>query len=168
MLENSSENSARVIIVPDRQGQEYRLQVNGDEDSYFIAKLLYRNSEVVRLEGVFYRPDKLVIGDIIIHSDVIHAPPHLGAAFLRLLVKPKPIDYRRRGLGTHLLQFAIKKARQRGIKQIYGSLTQEDINNNPNLVKWYKKYGFEILPPSQENIENAVFGISLDLGEKSN
>jgi hypothetical protein len=29
--------------------REYRLQVNGDEDSYFIAKLLYRNSEVGKL-----------------------------------------------------------------------------------------------------------------------
>ena len=162
MLESSSKNSDR-IIVRDRQGREYRLQVNGDGDSYLIAKLLYRNSEVGRLECVLSPPDKLMIGDIIIRDDVIHAPPHLGAAFLRLLVKPKPMDYRRMGLGTHLLQFAIKKARQGGIKQICGSLTQEDINNNPNLVKWYKKHGFEIVPPSQENIENAVFGISLDL-----
>jgi len=76
-----------------------------------------------------------MIGDIIIHSDVIHAPEYLGAALLRLLVEPQPIDYCRRGLGTHLLQFAIKKARQRGIKRICGSLTQNDINNNPNLVR---------------------------------
>jgi N-acetylglutamate synthase-like GNAT family acetyltransferase len=109
-----------------------------------------------------------MIGDILIRDGVIHAPEHLGAALLRLLVEPKPIDYRRRGLGTHLLQFAIKKARQRGIMRICGSLTQKDINNNPNLVKWYEKHGFEILPPSQENIENAVFGISLNLGEKLN
>jgi GNAT superfamily N-acetyltransferase len=167
MVESSWENSDKMIICY-RQGREYRLQVNGYEDSYFIAKLLYRNSEVGRLEGVLYPPDKLVIGDILIRDDVIHTPEHLGAALLRLLVEPKSIDYRRRGLGTHLLQFAIKKARQRGIKRIYGSLTQKDINNNPSLVKWYKKYGFEILPPSQENIENAVFGISLDLGKKSN
>ena len=167
MLESSSENNARMIIC-DRQGREYRLQVNGEEDSYFLAKLLHRNREVGRLQCVLSPPDRLMIGDIIIHSDVIHAPDHLGAALLRWLVKPKPIDYRRRGLGTHLLQFAIKKARQRGIKRICGSLTQEDINNNPNLVKWYEKHGFEILPPSQENIENAVFGISLDLGEKLN
>ena len=162
MLESSSKNSDP-MIVRDRQGREYRLQVNGDEDSYFIAKLLYRNSEVGRLEGVLYPPDKLMIGDILIHDDVIHAPEHLGAALLRLLVEPKPIDYRRRGLGTHLLQFAIARARQRGVRRICGSLTQEDINNNPNLVKWYEKHGFEILPPSQENIENAVLGIYLDL-----
>ena len=37
------------MIVRDRQGREYRLQVDGDEESYFIAKLLYRNSEVGRL-----------------------------------------------------------------------------------------------------------------------
>ena len=46
MLESSSENSDRMIIC-ERQGK-YRLQVNGEEDSYFIAQLLYRNSEVGR------------------------------------------------------------------------------------------------------------------------
>jgi ribosomal protein S18 acetylase RimI-like enzyme len=156
------------MIVRDRQGREYRLQVNGDEDQYFTAKLLYRNSEVGRLQCVLYPPDKLVIGDILIHNDVIHTPLHLGAVLWGFVVKPKPINYRRIGLGTHLLQFAIARARQRGVRRICGSLTQKDINNNPNLVKWYKKHGFEIVPPSQENIENAVFGICLDLGEKSN
>ncbi|MEG4202699.1 GNAT family N-acetyltransferase [Microcoleus sp. Pol7_A1] len=167
MLESSSKNTAR-MIVRDRQGREYRLQVDPDEDQYFTAKLLYRNSEVGRIQCVLYPPDKLVIGDILIRDDVIHAPEHLWADILRRLVEPKPIDYRRRGLGTHLLQFAVKKARQRGIKRICGSLTQKDINNNPNLVKWYKKHGFEIVPPSQENLKEAVLGISLDLGEKSN
>lgn len=162
MLESSSENNDRMIIR-DSQDRKYRLQVDPEEDSYFIAKLLYRNNEVGKLHCVLSPPDNLMIGDIMIHSDVIHAPEHLGAALLRLLVEPKPIDYRRRGLGTHLLQFAIKKARQRGIKRICGSLTQKDINNNPNLVKWYQKHGFEILPPSQENIENAVLGISMNL-----
>jgi ribosomal protein S18 acetylase RimI-like enzyme len=134
MLESSSENNNRMIIC-DRQRREYRLQVNEEEDSYFLAKLLYRNSEVGRLQSVLSPPDKLIRGDIIIHSDVIHAPPHLGAALLRLLVKPKPMDYRRMGLGTHLLQFAIKKARQGVIKRISSSLPQKDINNNPNLVR---------------------------------
>ena len=106
---------------------------------------MYRNSEVGRLQCVLYPPDKLVIGDIIIHSDVIHTPPsYLGAARLRWLVKPKPIDYCRMGLGTHLLQFAIEKARQRGIKRICGSLTQKDINNNPNLVRWYMSALFNV------------------------
>lgn len=56
MLESLSDSSDR-MIVRDRQGQEYRLQVNGDEDSYFIAKLLYRNSEVGRLQCVLFPPD---------------------------------------------------------------------------------------------------------------
>jgi hypothetical protein len=34
MLESSSENSDRMIR--DRQGREYRLQVNGDGDSYSL------------------------------------------------------------------------------------------------------------------------------------
>ena len=48
------------------------------------------------------------------------------------------------GLGTHLLQFAIEKARQRGIKRICGPLAQKDINNNPNLVRWYMSALFNV------------------------
>jgi len=166
MLESLSESTEPIIIL-DREGREYRMKVAWDENSLIIIKLLYRNSEVGRLQCVLNPPGKLMIGDIIIRNDKIHTPPHLLAALWRLLVKPKPIDYRQRGLGTHLLQFAIARARQRGFKRIYGSLTQEDINNNPNLVKWYKKHGFQILPPSAENIETAVCGISMDLEQKS-
>jgi hypothetical protein len=60
MLESSSENSDRMIIC-DRQGREYRVQVDPDENSYFLAQLLYRNSEVGRLQCVFYPPDKWMI-----------------------------------------------------------------------------------------------------------
>ncbi|MGB8690169.1 MAG: GNAT family N-acetyltransferase [Microcoleus sp.] len=165
MLESLSESTEPIIIL-DREGREYRMKVYEDEDQYFI-KLLYRNSEVGIIHCVLNPPGKLMIGDIIIRNDIIHTPPHLLAVLWRLLVKPKPIDYRRIGLGTHLLQFAIARARQRGFKRIYGSLTQEDINNNPNLVKWYKKHGFQILLPSAENIETAVCGISMDLEQKS-
>jgi hypothetical protein len=73
MLESSSENNDRMIIC-DHQGREYRLQVNGEKDSYFLAKLLYRNSEVGRLQCVLYPHDKLVRADIL-HSDIIHTLP---------------------------------------------------------------------------------------------
>ncbi|CBN57566.1 MULTISPECIES: GNAT family N-acetyltransferase [Kamptonema] len=165
MLESLLESNESIIL--DREGREYHLKVAGEEDQYFIAKLLYRNSEVGRIQCVFNPRGELVINDLFIHNDIIHTPPHLLAVLWRLLVKPKPIDYRQRGLGTHLLQFVIARYRQRGFKRIYGSLTQEDINNNPNLVKWYEKLGFQILPPSAENIETAVCGISMDLEEKS-
>jgi Acetyltransferase (GNAT) domain len=165
MLESSSESTEPIIL--DREGREYRMKVAWDEDSLIIIKLLYRNSEVGRLQCVLNPLNELMIGDIIIRNDIIHTPPHLLARLCRRLVKPKPIDYRQRGLGTHLLQFVIARARQRGFKRIYGSLTQEDINNNPNLVKWYEKHGFQILPPSAENIETAVCEISMDLEQKS-
>ena len=61
MLESSSENNDR-MIVRDHQGREYRLQVDLDEDQYFTAKLLYRNSAIGMLQCVLYPPDKLVIG----------------------------------------------------------------------------------------------------------
>jgi hypothetical protein len=45
MLESSSKNIAR-MMVRDRRGREYRLQVDPDEDQYFTAKLLYRNTAI--------------------------------------------------------------------------------------------------------------------------
>jgi hypothetical protein len=50
----------RVIILRALPLESSRSRdVNGEEDSYFIAKLLYRNREVGRLQWVLSPPDNL-------------------------------------------------------------------------------------------------------------
>jgi GNAT superfamily N-acetyltransferase len=149
-------------VVRDREGHEYRLRVDGDS-GLFIVKVLQEGSEIGRVQWVFHPPDQMCLGDLIIDDAVVHTPQNLAIALLQLAFKPQPVDYRRRGLGTELLRFAIAQARRRGARRIYGSLMQEDIARNPNLVDWYKKHGFHIVPPTAENVPGAVMGISMDL-----
>ncbi|NJL89740.1 MAG: GNAT family N-acetyltransferase [Coleofasciculaceae cyanobacterium SM2_1_6] len=156
----TNQSADRIFI--DRKRRKYYLQVNESTD-FFTAKLLYRNSKIGEIKGAFNSPDEFLISDIYIQNNVIHKPSNLLIALWRLIFKPKPIDYRQNGLGTYLLQTTLAIARQNGLKRIYGSLTQEDINNNPNLIRWYKKHGFQVLPPSVENLKNSIYGISMDL-----
>lgn len=149
-------------VVRDREGREYPLRVDGDS-GLFIVKVLQQGSEIGRIQWVFHPPGQMCLGDLIINDAVVHTPQNQAIALLQLAFKPKPVDYRRRGLGTQLLRFAIDQARRRGARRIYGSLMQEDIARNPNLVDWYKKHGFHIVPLTSENVPGAVMGIYMDL-----
>ncbi len=60
----------------------------------------------------------------------------------------EPTNYRQKGLGTYLLKMIINWAKHKGVHKIIGAVTQEDINDNPNLINWYKKHGFQIKPPT--------------------
>ncbi len=54
--------------------------------------------------------------------------------------------YMRRGLGTVLLKETIALARAKGMKCIRGFVVEEDYRKNPNLLEWYHRYGFTVLP----------------------
>jgi len=149
-------------VVRDREGREYRLRVDGDS-GLFIVKVLQQGCKIGNVQWVFHPPGQMCLGDLIIDDAVVHTPQNLAIALWQLVFKPQPVDYRRRGLGTELLRFAIAQARRCGIGRIYGSLMQEDIASNPNLVDWYKKHGFHIVPPTSENVPGAVMGIYMDL-----
>ncbi|MGE5655522.1 MAG: GNAT family N-acetyltransferase [Actinomycetota bacterium] len=73
--------------------------------------------------------------------------------------------YQKKGLGTTLLKFVINWAKKRNIKQISGFLTEEDLQNNPNLVRWYQQYNFRLEPPYKTDRSHIRHRILLDLLE---
>ena len=75
----------------------------------------------------------------------------------------KTQSYRGRGLGAALLRFLIGLARERGIKRIRGSVVQQDVEETPFLLTWYKKNGFQVLPPTPEELPHAIARVQLDL-----
>lgn len=77
--------------------------------------------------------------------------------------KQKGIDYRHHGLGSELLKFVIEQARNLGIRHIYGSIVQRDIDQTPNLLEWYQRHGFVLCQDSPRGLANAVAHVHLDL-----
>lgn len=147
-------------FIRDKQGCQYQLKSNYDERGFLLVKLKRRNDEIGRVQCVLHSSGEMLIGDLIISDAVVHTSTSVGHWLWRKLFKLKPVNYRGKGLGTQLLEFALDFARHKGMKSVYGSLTQKDIAATPNLVSWYMKHGFKLVPPTDEDPSTAVHRIS--------
>jgi GNAT superfamily N-acetyltransferase len=101
------------------------------------------------------------------------APIYLRSGLWRLVPyslysRLKGKNYRRRGLGTELLQFVIEKAREERVARIRGFVTNQGLADNPKLLEWYRRYGFEIIPidsPGSEKTDKVAW-IQMDLEKR--
>ncbi|MEA5499433.1 GNAT family N-acetyltransferase [Limnoraphis robusta Tam1] len=156
----------RISPIFDHDGREYYLEVEYIYYENFKTIYLYlirckRESEVARANCILESRGEMLIADIVINNNMEFAS--LNDKIFRLTHWNEPVDYRRKGLGTYLLQYIIDLAKTKGVNKIYGSLTEQDINENPNLINWYKKHGFKIEPPTSEEIGTAKHRICLYL-----
>lgn len=153
-------------LVRDKQGCQYQMRGTYDhERGLLVVKLRYQNNEVGRIQCLLDPSGEMLIGDLIISDGVVHAPKNLWYVLWQKLFKPKPKDYRDKGLGTHLLEFALDFARRKGMKHIYGVLTQKDIATTPGLTRWYRNRGFQLVPCTFEDPSTAVHRILMDLND---
>ncbi len=157
------------IKIVDNKGLEYSLNATHyfDNDGQSLSSVnIYlvrekRNVRVGEAYLTFLSPTDVVIGDLHISNEVpasnlndkIHMFSHWG----------EPTNYQRRNLGTKILKYIIKLAKSKNVKMLHGSLVKKDIRNNPSLVNWYKKHGFEIEPPPIEKSSDVVHRICLYL-----
>lgn len=89
-------------------------------------------------------------------------PPCL--AFLALLgVQRRTRSFRGQGVGSLLMETLIALAGPRGVREVWGSVTQHDIDETPFLLSWYERLGFAVRAPDGECIGNAVKKITMVL-----
>lgn len=157
-----SEQSEQFIF--DNEGYQYMCVILNDELGFYVI-LNHQNQEVGRANCMLLSPEEMSLEDIIMDNEVVHMPKNLWIAILRKLFnfKIKPINYRRRGLGSELLKLVITHARQKGIKHIHGRVVKKDIANNSNLLQWYKKYGFKVGAATSEDKPGTVARIYMDI-----
>ena len=72
-------------------------------------------------------------------------------------------DFRCKGIGTALTSQMLLVAEQQGIKRIYGSIVQSDVDANSNLMQWYEKMGFCTQEPDDECLSHAIHKIEMRL-----
>ncbi|MBD2743806.1 GNAT family N-acetyltransferase [Trichocoleus sp. Lan] len=133
------------FIFSDNKGRKYELCLEMDDDKCIYVRLKHRGIKVGEANCVRYPPDKLLLADLNIYDEVIHIPQNFWDVFLKIVLnRSKKKNYRKRGLGSYLLQFVIKHASKKGIKLIFGKVVKRDSDNNPKLLEWYRKHGFEV------------------------
>lgn len=87
----------------------------------------------------------LLLGDIVVDGAAF-VPESSVQRFLRRLLRRPALtaDYRRRGIGSVLLDLVITTARNRGASRIEGMVVEKDVAANPTLLDWYRRSGFSV------------------------
>lgn len=121
---------------------------------------LWRNArEAGSIVGHWQDDQKvLLISDLLVKPDLfISRGP--------LLPIEKRANFRRLGIGKRLLRAMLDYARQNGANRIYGSVVDQDIQANRDLLDWYASEGFTIRDPDEECLKNAVSKIEIHIEE---
>ena len=154
-------------FISDAEGRQYRLCVVTDNGGLFHVKLKHQDKIVIEASCTLHL-DEMELKDIIICDETtcdefFHQSEKSWLKSLRDIFKARPINYRRRCLGSALLKFVVSKARQKDLRYIYGIFLKKDVANEPNLTQWYQKHGFSIGSATSEDISGAVARVYMDL-----
>lgn len=63
---------------------------------------------------------------------------------------PQGTPLRGRGIGTALLTRLLQEADAAGLREIWGNVTQNDIDETPHLLAIYEKHSFSVQEPDGE------------------
>ncbi len=149
-----------IVTIYDKQGRDYQIEVNEHESILLLS--VYRSLHGLRnmvghTDCIFESDNEMLLADIHFEDNI--ARPPLGHIYAFFHQEPK--SYRKLGLGTATLEFLIKYIKEKGIRKLHGSITQNDINANPKLIKWYQNNDFTVETPTAQEIENSVARICL-------
>jgi hypothetical protein len=97
-------------------------------------------------------PDKaLFIRDLIIFELPFNR--RNGCFSLRPFQRPKK-NYRKRGLGSAMLDYTILQARILGMARVEGQVVTQNPQDMPFLIDWYKRHGFIFQPGTVSFYQN--------------
>jgi GNAT superfamily N-acetyltransferase len=150
--------------VKDSYGQKYQIRVLEDSNDFFHVELRQGGQYVGEAKCLVRVPDTMELTDIRIRDDS-DPPESTIERIMKIAAESKSNmkSYRRRGIGTALLQLVIDHVRERQLSRICGSIVEKDIERTPNLIEWYEKRGFKKGGPYPGCINKAVAWIQLEL-----
>ncbi|NMF60094.1 GNAT family protein [Pseudanabaena yagii] len=151
-----------IVTIYDKQGRDYQIEVNEQES--ILSLKVYRSLHGLRdmvghIKCIFKSHNEMLLADIHFEDKIARTP--LGRIYAFFHQEPK--SYRKLGLGTATLKFLIEYIEKKGIKKLHGSITQDDLNANPKLIKWYQDNGFTVEALTAQERENSVARICLYL-----
>ena len=134
----------------DHEGRSYDLSIS-QEGVLLLIQVCDRQILIGEAKCARESPDTLLLRDIAIANEVILPPAHPQATPRPRRSRPRPINYRQKGIGSALLSFLINQARADGVKHLYGKVMQQDLENNPKLLQWYQNHGFRPQDPAPDD-----------------
>jgi len=89
-----------------------------------------------------------------------------GARLLLSDIRLENPKHKHQGIGSRLLNEFLTKAQKSGINEVWGSVTQDDIQKTSYLLDWYQRRGFSVLEPDDKCVKPAVRKIMMKLPNK--
>lgn len=133
--------------IVDKDNKTYTLDIL-DNDSAIVIKVYRFNTLIGEVKCFKESPELLYLRDIAIANDATPDFKDIWVTPQKKITRDqlKPINYRGRGLGSTLMSFLIRYAGSHGFQVLYGNVYQQDLENNPKLLHWYQKHGFQLRP----------------------
>lgn len=100
--------------------------------------------------------ERLRISDLKVDGRAFIPYPFAHNLLMALCVPPRSRNFRRRGIGDLIMQEVFSEARKAGIRELWGSVMQADIERAPWLLDWYGRLGFAVMEPDAECIPGAA------------
>lgn len=89
--------------------------------------------------------------------------PFANALLISIGFSCRTRDFRHLGIGRLMMRRLLAEARAAGLREVWGSVTRDDIDRAPHLLDWYRRLGFMVLEADQECIPTAAKKIVMRL-----
>ena len=108
---------------------------------------------------------RLLVSDMHINDQVPTSHPFARWLLNVIGIPCKTLSFRGIGVGRRMMRAVISEARKADIREVWGSVTSDDINRTPHLLDKYRSLGFTVLDADRECIRSAAKKIVMKLDE---
>ncbi|NJN30882.1 MAG: GNAT family N-acetyltransferase [Synechococcales cyanobacterium RM1_1_8] len=153
-----------VQAIQDCQGKSYPLFLRSQGDRHCL--MIYDGAICVGQARYAWQGNGVLTLDDIAIANRVPTVPNAWQRLQQRLFKTEPpaVSYRQRGLGKALLASILDQGQRLGATVLLGEVFQPDVDNNPDLLAWYQRRGFQATPPTPgEDSEDLLAKISLPL-----
>ena len=135
-------------MIFDKNGAAYRIEPDQDIVGPVFRLKIHdhhtQSSWIGHAKFLWFGNDTLKLADININPEAV-----IRFRKIRLLWIFSPIgredrNCQRLRLGTQLLKHSLDCVKAMGVKRMWGNITRDDYQKNPNLPKWYAGFGFDV------------------------
>ena len=138
------------------ENNEVLLEEECGSYGYYHLQAIKGVNSIGSLTAIKQDNNTIQLSDILVGKDVMmrHIPFRSWLCLLWPRIGMK--SFRGCGIGHRLLVHFLNYCRANGIAEAYGSIVQIDLDETPTLLAWYRRHGFEVLPPDSRCVWNAV------------
>lgn len=157
---NMPDKPDKSLLFADCEGRRHRIQIWLGASGW--AFRIFEGARIVGRLDATATSTELHVGDLLVHDGTAAVRRELGgfaSRFCRWLKLPER-NWRERGLGAAMLEAAIAEARLHEMIRIHGIVVEDP---EDRLKRFYMRHGFTIIPPDDQPIHRAMYGISMNL-----